>query len=97
MIAAHPPDCILLDIMMPNMSGIEVLNRLKERPETASIPVILVTAKSRDEDVLSGYKEGADYYITKPFSAQQLIYGVRLVLGESAGTTRPADSGSSDT
>ena len=97
MIAAHPPDCILLDIMMPNMSGIEVLNRLKERPETASIPVILVTAKSRDEDVLSGYKEGADYFITKPFSAQQLIYGVRLVLGESAGTTRPAHSGSSDT
>jgi DNA-binding response OmpR family regulator len=43
--------------------------------------VILVTAKSRDEDVLSGYKEGADYYITKPFSAQQLLYGVRLVLG----------------
>jgi CheY-like chemotaxis protein len=97
MIAAHPPDCILLDVMMPNMSGIEVLNRLKERPETASIPVILVTAKSRDEDVLSGYKEGADYFITKPFSAQQLIYGVRLVLGESAGTTRPANSGSSDT
>jgi DNA-binding response OmpR family regulator len=95
-IAAQPPDCVLLDIMMPNMSGIEVLNRLKERPETASIPVILVTAKSRDEDVLSGYKEGADYYITKPFSAQQLIYGVRLVLGESPGATRAADPSSSD-
>src|SRR6185295_11921992 len=81
LIAARAPDCILLDIMMPHMSGIEVLNRLKERPETSSIPVILVTAKSRDEDVLSGYKEGADYYITKPFSAQQLLYGVRLVLG----------------
>jgi DNA-binding response OmpR family regulator len=90
-IAACRPDCVLLDIMMPNMSGIEVLNRLKEKPETASLPVILVTAKSRDEDVLSGYKEGADYYITKPFSAQQLIYGVRLVLGESPSTPRNAD------
>jgi two-component system, sensor histidine kinase ChiS len=80
-IAEAPPACVLLDVMMPNMSGIEVLNRLKENPSTSSIPVILVTAKSRDEDVLSGYKEGADYYITKPFSAQQLLYGVRLVLG----------------
>ena len=94
-IAAEPPDCVLLDIMMPDMSGIEVLNRLKERPETSSIPVILVTAKSRDEDVLTGYKDGADYYITKPFSAQQLVYGVRLVLGE-APAARAADSGSSD-
>ena len=81
MVAERQPDCILLDIMMPHMSGIEVLNRLKGDPATSSIPVIFVTAKSRDEDVLSGYKEGADYYITKPFSAQQLIYGVRLVLG----------------
>jgi len=81
--AQHPPDCVLLDLMMPRMSGIEVLNRLKQEPATSSIPVILVTAKGRDEDVLSGYKEGADYYITKPFSSQQLIYGVRLVLGQN--------------
>ena len=81
LVAQQRPDCILLDIMMPRMSGIEVLNRLKQDPSTSAIPVILVTAKSADEDVLSGYKEGADYYITKPFSAQQLLYGVRLVLG----------------
>lgn len=88
MIAAQPPDCVLLDVMMPNMSGIEVLTRMKESPATSAIPVILVTAKSTDEDVLSGYKEGADYYITKPFSAQQLIYGVRLVLGDGPSTAR---------
>jgi DNA-binding response OmpR family regulator len=79
----QPPDCVLLDIMMPRVSGIEVLNRLKQEPATASVPVILVTAKGRDEDVLAGYKEGADYYITKPFSSQQLLYGVRLVLGQN--------------
>jgi DNA-binding response OmpR family regulator len=95
-IAARPPDCVLLDIMMPNMSGLEVLGRLKETPATTAIPVILITAKSRDEDVLSGYKEGADYYITKPFSAQQLIYGVRLVLGECPTATRADPSAPGD-
>jgi DNA-binding response OmpR family regulator len=87
LIAIAPPDCVLLDVMMPHLSGIEVLNELKSNPSTASIPVILITAKSRDEDVLTGYKEGADYYITKPFSSQQLIYGVRLVLGDRPSTT----------
>ncbi len=87
-IAARRPDCVLLDVMMPRMSGIEVLNHLKDDPATATLPVILVTAKSRDADVLEGYKEGADYYITKPFSAQQLIYGVRLVLGDGVPSAR---------
>ena len=84
------PDCILLDVMMPNVSGLEVLGHLKATPSTAQIPVILVTAKSGDEDVLSGYKEGADYYITKPFSAQQLVYGIRLVLGMSVPDSAPS-------
>ncbi len=84
------PDCILLDLMMPNVSGLEVLSQLKANPSTAPIPVILVTAKSGDEDVLSGYKEGADYYITKPFSAQQLVYGIRLVLGMSVPDSAPS-------
>ncbi len=77
------PDAILLDIMMPEMSGLEVLQRLKEAPRTARIPVILVTAKAQDEDLLSGYRTGADYYITKPFSTRQLLYGLDLVLGKA--------------
>jgi CheY-like chemotaxis protein len=80
--AGHHPDCILLDIMMPRMSGLEVLSRLKHDPATMDIPVILLTAKSQDEDVLIGYKEGAEYYVTKPCSAQDLVYGIRLVLGK---------------
>lgn len=82
LVAEQRPTCILLDIMMPAMSGLEVLSRLRQDPATAGIPIILVTAKTRDEDVLTGYKEGADYYIPKPFSSEQLLYGVRLVLGQ---------------
>lgn len=78
------PDLVLLDVMMPQMSGMEVLDRLRANPATAGVPVILVTAKDQDEDLLAGYKYGADYYITKPFSAKQLLYGIGLVLGADA-------------
>jgi CheY-like chemotaxis protein len=76
------PDLIILDIMMPEMDGLEVLTRLKGVTETASIPVILLTAKVQYEDVLGGYKLGADYYITKPFTSTQLVNGINLLLGE---------------
>ncbi len=75
------PDLILLDIMMPQMDGLEVLTRLKENPDTASIPVIFLTAKVLDEDVQIGYKKGAKYYITKPFIPTQVLDGINLVLG----------------
>ncbi|MEX0804306.1 MAG: response regulator [Candidatus Binatia bacterium] len=76
------PDLIILDIMMPEMDGLEVLSRLKSVTETASIPVILLTAKVQYEDVLGGYKLGADYYITNPFTSTQLVNGINLLLGE---------------
>jgi DNA-binding response OmpR family regulator len=80
-VARQRPSCLLLDVMMPRMSGLEVLKALKADPATANIPVIMVTAKTTDDDVLHGYQEGADYYITKPFTADELVYGVNLVLG----------------
>lgn len=86
LVAQNPPDLILLDIMMPGMSGLEVLQRLKDRYETARIPVILVTAKTADEDVVQGYQYGADYYITKPFTGTQLLYGIELVLGRPSSS-----------
>ena len=82
-VQAEPcPDLVLLDVMMPEMNGLEVLQAIKETHATARLPVILVTAKTHDEDVLSGYQYGADYYITKPFTAKQLLYGIDLVLGK---------------
>jgi two-component system alkaline phosphatase synthesis response regulator PhoP len=79
---SQKPDLIILDIMMPEMDGLEVLTRLKGKTETSTIPVILLTAKVQYEDVLGGYKLGADYYITKPFTSTQLVNGINLLLGE---------------
>jgi CheY-like chemotaxis protein len=82
MLKVQNPDLIILDIMMPEMDGLEVLSRLKAMSDTATIPVILLTAKVQYEDVLGGYKLGADYYITKPFTSTQLVNGINLLLGE---------------
>jgi DNA-binding response OmpR family regulator len=71
------------------MSGLEVLAALKADATTSSIPVIMVTAKTTDDDVLHGYQQGADYYITKPFTADELVYGVNLVLGHQPSQARP--------
>lgn len=75
------PDLIVLDIMMPDMSGLHVLARLKAASDTASIPVILVTAKDDDFGILTGYQMGGDYFIAKPFNSDQLMSGIDLLLG----------------
>ncbi len=75
------PDHILLDIMMPQIGGLEVLERLRGNPGTASIPVIMLTAKVHHEDVQRGYKLGADYYIKKPFDRFKLLASINLLLG----------------
>ena len=67
------PDLILLDIMMPEMDGLEVLRRLKAAPETSSIPIILLSALDEKEDMLTGRRMGADHYITKPFKSAHLM------------------------
>lgn len=89
------PQVVLLDVMMPDMSGLEVLERIKSNPVTGRLPVILVTAKTQDEDVLVGYQYGADYYITKPCTSKQLLYGVGLVLGR-ADLTEENEEGTGD-
>lgn len=74
------PDLILLDIMMPKIDGLEALKRLRASPPTSVIPVILLTAKVQYGDVLGGYKQGADYYLTKPFTSSQLLNAINLLL-----------------
>ncbi len=74
------PRMILLDVMMPLMTGFEVLSALKQDPITRHIPVILVTAQSKEEEVLKGLELGAEDYITKPFSPNELAARVKRVL-----------------
>ena len=77
------PDLIILDVMMPHMDGLEVLERLKRTAETSSIPVILLTAKVQKEHMLRGYKLGADYYIPKPFTSAQLFNGINFLINKN--------------
>lgn len=73
------PDMILLDIMMPLMTGFEVLVELKKNPSTKNIPVIILTAQSREEEIVKGLELGADDYILKPFSPNELLARIRTV------------------
>ncbi len=75
-----PIDLAMLDIMMPEMNGYELLAALRKIPEFKELPVIMVTAKDEDSEILEGYQSGADYYITKPFTSKQLEYGIRIFL-----------------
>ena len=75
-----PPELILLDIMLPDIDGLEVCRKLKRSDSTKDIPVIMLTAKSEDSDVISGLELGAEDYITKPFSPRVLIARIRAVL-----------------
>jgi len=84
------PDLILADITMPHLDGIELLRRLKANPETASIPVILVTAKAQDGDIFEGERAGAALYLSKPFSPMQLLEAVQRTLAEHSSATGPS-------
>ena len=79
------PDLVLLDVMMPDMSGFEVAQHLKANPKTADIPIIFLTAKTLKEDILEGFKIGADDYITKPFSMEELTFRIEAILRRVRG------------
>jgi len=85
LLEGQKPDLILLDIMMPQLDGLEVLTRLKGNPSTSSIPVILLTSRVEYEHVLEGYKKGAAYYITKPFTRHQLLVDINSILSKDQG------------
>ena len=81
------PDLIMLDAMMPGLSGFEVLRRLKIDSELRAVPVIMVTAKGHERDVLSGLRGGAVDYVLKPFSLKELAARVELALGKDRPPT----------
>ena len=79
-VAHKPPNLILLDLMLPGMNGLDVCRELRKNPKTADIPIIMVTAKDGEADILAGLEAGADDYMTKPFSIKILISRVRVAL-----------------
>jgi two-component system phosphate regulon response regulator PhoB len=89
MVGESAPDLILLDWMLPNVSGIEVCRRLKLRPETRGVPIIMLSARSEEVDRVRGLETGADDYVIKPYSLVELMARVRAALRR----TRPATVG----
>ena len=78
------PDVVLMDWMLPDMSGLELTRQLKRDPETREIPVIMVTARVQEDDRVAGLEGGADDYITKPFSPRELLARIKAVLRRGA-------------
>jgi len=84
-IAAAAPDLVLLDLMLPEMDGLEVCRRLRGDPRTVSLPVVMLTARGEEIDRVLGLELGADDYIVKPFSPKEVVARVRAVLRRSRG------------
>ena len=81
--AEKVPDLVLIDIMLPDMDGLEIVKKLRSRPDTVRIPIILVTAKTTELDKVKGLDIGADDYLTKPFGVMELISRVKALLRRS--------------
>lgn len=89
-VAEKQPDLIILDIMLPNIDGWEVLLQLRDNPETQNIPVIMLTAKAEDLSKLTAFRQGADDYVTKPFNPDELVARIKAILKRSAAVKREA-------
>ena len=76
-------DLVVLDLMMPGLSGLDVCAELRREPATAELPVIMLTARAQDQDVATGFAAGADDYVVKPFSPRELVSRVQAVLGRA--------------
>ena len=93
-VAAERPDLVLLDLMLPGLSGYEVLTEIRRKPELQEVPIIVLTARREEADRIKGFELGADDYLTKPFSPRELVLRVSAVLRRAQS---PAVAGSSRT
>ena len=73
-------DLLICDIEIPNKDGWQVIKEARSNPKTKDIPVIILTGKGEEDDIVKGYELGTNFYITKPFTRAQLLYGIKLVL-----------------
>ena len=91
-VAEEPPDLVVLDLMLPEIDGTEVCRRLKGDANTSAIPVVMLTAKGEESDIVAGLELGADDYITKPFSPKVLLARIRAVLRRKEKGDADADA-----
>ena len=84
---ATPFDCVVLDLMLPGMDGLQVLRALRSGPDTAAVPIIMLTARAEEADRIRGLEIGADDYVAKPFSPNELVARIRALMRRSARTT----------
>ena len=92
-VEAEQPDLVVLDVIMPYMDGFEVLRTLRKNQSTQELPVIMLTAKAQDADVLWGWHSGVDCYLTKPFNPMELLSLVKRILnGDSPTDGSPPDT-----
>ncbi len=87
----EPPNLIVLDLMLPGIDGLEVARRLKQRQKTAGIPIVMLTAKGEEADIVTGLELGADDYMTKPFSPLVLIARIKAVLRRQSAQSQEPD------
>jgi two-component system phosphate regulon response regulator PhoB len=85
------PDLVLLDLMLPDVSGTEVCKQLKESPQTKGVPVMMLTAKGEEIDRVVGFELGADDYVVKPFSVRELLLRIQAILRRGKSETREAE------
>ena len=81
-LAGETYDLLISDVLMPNKNGWELLKAVRSNPKTKNMSVILLTAKNEDADMFQGYELGANYYMTKPFTKDQLLFGLGLMFGK---------------
>lgn len=93
-IARRAPDLLVLDLMLPRMSGLELCRRMRSAPETARLPILVVTAKGAEVDRILGLEMGADDYVVKPFSPREVVARVKALLRRAGASTEPAAPGS---
>jgi two-component system phosphate regulon response regulator PhoB len=88
----HRPDLVLLDLMLPDVSGVEICRKLKSEPGTREVPIVMVTAKGDEVDRVVGFELGADDYVVKPYSLRELLLRVDAVLRRTSPTSPPGTS-----
>jgi two-component system phosphate regulon response regulator PhoB len=87
----HLPDLVILDLMLPGMSGLEICRELRASPRTAGVAILMLTAKGEESDQIVGFAVGADDYVTKPFSVKVLLQRIKVLLRRAANPEPPGD------